>query len=58
MFFSRKSEDPDQYQDPATRYSRILRAGKEEKRAERDKPSLLARIFGLGTDSDFVYYED
>jgi hypothetical protein len=58
MLFSRKSDEGDRYQDPATRYGRILRAGKEEKRSGRDKPSLLARLFGLGTDSDFVYYED
>jgi hypothetical protein len=58
MFFGKKDKDREQFEDPATRYGRILRNRKGKRESCREKPSFLARIFGSGHDSDFVYHED
>lgn len=58
MFFGKKKKDANDYEDPVTRYGRMLRAKEQRDRDDRKKPSFLARIFGLGHDSDFVYHED
>jgi hypothetical protein len=58
MFFGKKNKDSKDYEDPATRYGRVLRSKKGRRDDYRDKPSLLARIFGSGHDSDFVYHDD
>lgn len=58
MLFDKKSRDEENYEDPATRYGRILRNKRESGRDRDDRPSLLKRLFGGGHDSDFVYYED
>lgn len=58
MFFNRHDRDDEHYEDPATRYGRLVRKSKEDREEKREKPSLLARIFGSGHDSDFVYHED
>ena len=56
--FGKKDKDKANYEDPATKYGRLLRKKKKRQDKYQDKPSLLARIFRLGHDSDFVYYDD
>ncbi|MFH1700049.1 MAG: hypothetical protein ABIE07_05625 [Candidatus Zixiibacteriota bacterium] len=56
MFGSKKKPKED-YEDPATKYGRMVRDKKGRKCYEK-KPSLLSRIFSIGHDSDFVYHED
>jgi len=58
MFFGKKEKERIEYEDPATKYGRMLRNKKGKSGGHRDKPSLLARIFGAGHDSDFVYHDD
>jgi len=58
MFFGKKDKDEEDYEDPATKYGRILRKKNDKAGGYREKPSLLARIFGSGHDRDFVYHED
>ena len=59
MFFGKKKDkDRPDYEDPATKYGRMLRRKKSKQGVCREKPSLLARIFGSGHDSDFVYHDD
>jgi hypothetical protein len=58
MFFGKKDKDKESYEDPATRYGRILKEKNAKSGSNREKPSLLARIFGAGYDSDFVYDDD
>lgn len=58
MFFGKKDKDDEIYEDPATRYGRMLSKKKGTARTGREKPSLLARLFGSGHDSGFVYHED
>ena len=58
MFFSRKDKDKEQYEDPAMRYGRMLKRKDGGENDDGKKPSLLARIFSSGPDSDFVYYDD
>jgi len=58
MFFGRKDKEQEDYEDPATKYGRMLSQKKNKNDRYREKPSLLARIFGSGHDSDFVYHED
>jgi hypothetical protein len=58
MFFGKKDKDRDSYEDPVARYGRMLRDKGGKKGRIREKPSLLARIFGSGHDSDFVYHDD
>jgi len=58
MFFGRKNEQDESLEDPATLYSRRINNEKPNRDREREKPSLLERLFGMGHDSDFIYYED
>lgn len=58
MFFGKKNKDGQDYEDPATKYGRVLCRKQARQNDYRDKPSLLARIFGSGHDSDFVYHDD
>ena len=58
MFFGKKDKDKESYEEPTARYGRILRQKNSRSGERREKPSLLARIFGSGHDSDFVYYDD
>ncbi len=58
MLFGRKDKERDDYEDPATRYGRMLRKKNDSHRDNEDKSSFLKRLFGGGHDSDFVYYED
>jgi hypothetical protein len=56
MFGSKRKAKED-FEDPATKYGRMIREKKGQKRPEK-KQSLLSRIFNIGHDSDFVYHED
>lgn len=58
MLFGKKSRDKDDFEDPATKYGRMLREKNRSQHNHEDKPSLLQRLFGGDHDSDFVYYED
>lgn len=55
--FGSKRKAKDDYEDPATKYGRMIKENKGRKQIEK-KQSLLSRIFNSGHDSDFVYHED
>lgn len=56
--FGKKDKEKTNYEDPATKYGRLLGKNKKRRDEYHAKPSLLSRIFRLGHDSDFVYYDD
>lgn len=56
--FRKKRKESERYEDPALRYGRLLKKAKDRPKEDKVKPSLLARLFGIGLDSGFVYHED
>jgi len=56
--FWKKKKDKRQYEDPATRYGKMLRGKNRQGESRKNQPSFLARLFSFGLDSDFVYHDD
>lgn len=58
MLFGKKDKESRNYEDPATSYGRLLRRKKKKRNESQPKRSFWEKIFGMGHDSDFVYYDD
>jgi hypothetical protein len=58
MFFRRKTGGNKQRENPALSNRRVPEKKQDGPAAERDRLSLLARIFSLGHDREFVYDDD
>lgn len=58
MFFGKKDKEAEKYEDPATSNSRSIRREKGRDQVNRSKRTIFEKIFGMGHDSDFVYYDN
>lgn len=58
MFFGKRDKETEKFEDPATSYGRMVRRKKKGDRSRRSKKTIFEKLFGMGHDSDFVYYDD